>query len=64
MVLERLNIEIRYLRFKVYFDIEGKNYDIVPDIVPDIVSDMVYINLTCQLEHADPSLSAFATDTG
>jgi hypothetical protein len=55
----RSNIEIRYRRFS--YDIEGKNFDIVtvPDIVPDIAPDIVfilYINLTCHLEHAGPSL--------
>jgi hypothetical protein len=48
--LERPNIGIRYRRFS--FDIKGINYDSVPDILPDIV----YINLTCHLEHAGPSL--------
>ncbi len=47
-----------YRRFS--YDIEGKNFDIVtvPDIVPDIIPDIViivYINLTCHLEHAAPT---------
>jgi hypothetical protein len=58
-ILERPNIRIRHRSFflryrhrRFSFDIEGKNYDIVPDIVPDIV----YINLTCHVEHAGSSL--------
>jgi len=39
VVLERPDIGIRYRRFS--FDIEGKNYDIVPDIVPYIVPDII-----------------------
>jgi hypothetical protein len=56
VVLERPNIEIQYQRFS--FDIEGKNFDIVtvPDIVLSIIPGFVYINLTCHLEHAGPSL--------
>jgi hypothetical protein len=56
VVLEQPNIQILHLSF----DIKRKNYDVVPDIVPDsilsIPDHIVYINLTCHLEHAGPSL--------
>ena len=54
MFLERPNIGIRYRRF--FFDIVGKNYDIVHDIVHDIVYNIVYTYQTYHISDAGPSL--------